>query len=216
MKFILCLLGALACCMLLCTCGTARVVADDYEDDIELIDILPDSGISGEQVTFTPVFVEHSGFDDEERYIWLWEFGTGAEPEKFYGKEASVTLRDGIRAPYTGTLTVMEIEGGEEETVQSFPFTFDVVGLDILAVSPRRAVQGSEVTFSAIIGSGVVESYAWDFGGAGTPGGSNEANPTIEITGQPGIYDGSVIISNDFEVFEFPFTFIVDAAPPTE
>jgi hypothetical protein len=221
MKSLLCLLAALACCLLVSTCGTGRMIASDYKDDIVFIDVLPDSGVSGEAVTFTPVFVENSGFagdsdgdvETEENYIFVWDFGGGAEPNKVYAKTASVKLRDGIRAPYVGNLKVLEVDGGEQETVYDVAFNFDVTGLSVLAVSPTRIIQGGEATFSAIIGSGVVTTYAWDFGGAGTPGGSNLPNPTIEATGQPGLYQGSLIISNEFEVFEFPFDLIVDAAP---
>jgi PKD repeat protein len=78
----------------------------------------------------------------------------------------------------------------------------------VLDVTPLTGVQNGTAVFSAVVGSGNVTGYAWDFGGAGTPGGSNVANPSVRFSA-PGVYECSVIISNAYEALQFPFTLTV-------
>jgi len=219
-------LAALASCMLLSTCGSARAIVGDFADDYIIKNITPLSGVSGEQVRFIHQVCFNDGaiaFD----YIWdaeseafeifdfegeppkyFWDFGGGAEPNISYDIFPEVTLRDGLRAPYQGSLTICD--GCEDGTDITATFTYEVAPLTVLTVSPLSGVAAGNATFSALIGSGSVTTYAWDFGGAGSPNGSNLENPTIVFSDNAlGIYQCNLIVSNNYEAFEFPFTISV-------
>ena len=93
---------------MLSTCGTARAIADDYEDDYIIRNIRPLSAVSGEQTTFEADLCYNSGArvgDDEDFPRFTWDFGGGAEPNVSFELAPEVTVRDGIRAPYNCTLT---------------------------------------------------------------------------------------------------------------
>jgi hypothetical protein len=74
-------------------------------------------------------------------------------------------------------------------------------------------VEGGTATFSALIRSGVASTYAWDFGGACEPNGSNQASPTVKFNDLTGssdtIFPGSLIVSNNYEATEFLFNIVV-------
>lgn len=203
-------LGALLCCAFLSTCGTYRAVTDDYEADYIIRDIKPLAGVSGEQVIFEAAICTTAGSTPIDTTTnepqWIWNFGGGADPNVSYEAKPQVTLRDGLRAPYACSLTVRD--GCLEDNVVEATFTLDVEPLSILAVTPSGGIEDGTATFSVLIGTGNVSSYAWNFGTACTPSGSTEPNPAVRFEA-PGSYDCSVIISNDFEAFEFPFTLTV-------
>jgi PKD repeat protein len=202
---------AVGCCLLSSTCGTYRAIIDDYEPDYIIRDIKPLSGVSGQQVTFDAAICETAGSrpidDTTNPPQWIWNFGGGADPNVSYDAQPTVMLRDGIRAPYEGTLTVRGgcVEGQEVKAT----FTLDVDGLTVLTVAPTTGSAGSNATFSAIVGSGKVTDYLWDFGTAANPASSTAASPSVTL-GTTGAYDCRLVISNDYEAFEYPFTLVIN------
>jgi PKD repeat protein len=210
MNRLLCLAGAALCCAFLSTCGTVRAINDDYAEDYIIRDISPLSGVSGAQVTFKAAVCATAGSrplnDPTNPPQFIWNFGGGAEPNVSYDAEPQVTLRDGLRGPYEGSLSIRD--GCSDDNLVTATFTLNVAALSVLDVAPLSGVENTSAIFSAVIGTGNVSEYVWDFGGACTPSGSNVANPSVRFN-TPGIYSCSLIISNDFEAFEFPFTLTV-------
>jgi len=210
---VIAVLALCAGCLMLSTCGTARAIAGDYEDDVIIRNIRPLSAVSGEDAVFEAdicttdgVKIDESGIADVK---FTWDFGGGAEPDVSFEEMPEVVIRDGIRAPYAGTLTIRGgcVPEGEEVTAT---FTLEVAPLTVLTVSPTTGLAGSPATFSALIGSGNVTEYAWDFGGACSPNGSNQANPTVVVDeNASGVYQCRLLVSNQFEALEFPFTLTV-------
>lgn len=216
MSRIISLAGLLGLCLMLTTCGgTVRAISDDYADDYIIRNIRPLAGVSGEEVTFEFAICENAGavpFEADEAPQIIWDFGTGAEPNISFDQHPEVTLRDGIRSPYQGKLTVRY--GCETEQTVTANFTLNVAPLSILGVAPLSGAADNSATFSAVIGSGNATTFAWDFGGACSPNGSNEANPTVSFNSDSGgVYTCRLIVSNSFEVTEFPFTLQVIPAP---
>lgn len=206
------ILGLLSCCMMLSTCGTARAIADDYEDDYIIRNIRPLSAVSGEEATFQADLCFNSGARiTEDLPSFTWDFGGGAEPNVSFESEPTVTIRDGIRAPYECTLTMRG--GCLEEDEISATFTLNVEPLSVIAVTPTTGQGGSTALFTAVIGSGNVTNYAWDFGGACSPNGSNLIHPNVTFTQTAGVYNARVLVSNNFEVYEFPFSITVTPGP---
>lgn len=205
-------IGVGLCCILLCTCGTGRAIVGDYKADYEIRNIRPLSVVSGQDVTFEADVIHNAGGNDPADYTW--NFGGGADPNVSFEESPVVTIRDGIRAPYDCTLTVRS--GNEKADEVTATFTLNVEPLNVIAVTPTTGEGGAGALFTAVIGSGNVTSYAWDFGGACSPNGSNLIHPNVTFTQNPGTYDGRVLISNSYEVFEFPFTITVVAGPPPD
>jgi PKD repeat protein len=234
MMRLVCIAGATACCLLVGNCGTYRALIGDYADDYVIENIRPLAGVSGEEVTFKAHVCENAGafpmgqltdpsglltdfdFDwqetDPDVPSIIWDFGGGAVPNVAYEAQPQVTLRDGLRSPYDCSLTIRY--GCEEDEVVSATFSLAVAPLSVLTVTPLTGIAGGTATFSAVIGTGNVTGYAWDFGGACSPSGSNEANPvvTFDINAE-GFYPGRLVISNNYEAFEFPFTLTVIPEP---
>lgn len=196
------------CAVLLTTCGTVRAVSDDYKADYYIQTVSPTEGVSGAQVQFEAIVCTRAGGLVNPTYIW--DFGGGAVPNVSYDKVPLVTLRDGLRSPYKCKLSVQSnCEGGDQ--LATFDFNLVIAPLTVLTVTPTSGVGGGTATFTALIGSGNVTGFMWDFGGAGSPGGSNVANPTITFTNVTATTDfqARVVVSNDFEAIEFPFTITV-------
>jgi PKD repeat protein len=210
MNRILCLAGAALCCAFLTTCGTARAISDDYAADYIIRDISPLSGVSGQPVTFKAAVCATAGSrplnDPNNPPQWIWNFGGGADPNVSYDAEPQVTLRDGLSGPYEGTLSLRD--GCDDKYLVTATFTLNVAALSVISVQPTTGIQNDNAVFSVIVGSGTVTKYAWDFGGAATPSGSNVANPSVTFQ-TPGVYNCSVTISNAYEIKQFPFVLTV-------
>jgi hypothetical protein len=215
----ICLLAALAAAYLLCAgCGgTVRAISGDYDTDApEVQSIKPLAGVSGEEVTFEAVVCPKAGTAPNPAYIW--DFGTGAEPNVSYDVKPTVVLRDGLRSPYTCTLTIKaSCTGDEENHIGVTTFTLNVLPLSILSVNPSSGVAGGTATFSALLQSGVASAYQWDFGGACEPNGSTQASPVVKFvdngTGNTTLYNCSVVASNAYEANQFLFTLAVQPNP---
>lgn len=204
-----------AAALLASTCGTYRAYTGDFASDAPLLrSVSPNQTVSGQQVTFVADFCDVNGGDvnldgvDDTPVEFFWDFGGGAEPNTTSLESPTVTVRDGIRAPYTCRITLTDGCLGKDNS-QTYEFTLFVSPLSVLAVTPTTARAGQRANFSAVVGSGNVTSYAWDFGGACTPSGSNIASPNVTFSLTPSTYQARVIISNNFEAVEFPFTITV-------
>jgi PKD repeat protein len=213
MKRILGLAALAVFCALLSTCGTYRAITGDYEQDYIIRDIKPLSGVSGQQVTFDASICATAGSLPIDSTTnpphFVWDFGGGADPNVSYDAKPAVNLRAG--GAYDGTLTIRD--GCVGDRVVSATFTMNVTPLSVLTVTPTSGVSGGTANFTALIGSGAVTGYAWDFGGAALTGATNTANPNVTF-GAPGSYDASVIVSNNYEAVQFPFTLTIVAATP--
>ena len=216
MKRIISLVGLLVLCLTLTTCGgTVRAITDDYADDYVLRDIRPLSGVSGEEVMFEFSLCENAGaqpMDGDDPPEVIWNFGTGADPNVSYELNPEVVLRDGIRSPYDCSLTVRY--GCEDDQEVTSNFTLNVAPLTVMAVTPLTGTGNGSATFDALVGSGNATSWSWDFGGACSPNGSNEENPTVTFVKTGGTYGGRVLVSNAFEVTEYQF--VLQVAPEPE
>jgi hypothetical protein len=222
----LALLGLPLLCILASSCGgTYRAIVRDYASDApEVQSITPLHGVSGEQVQFEALLCTPAGsaitIDEATGFKsyagkYIWNFGGGAEPNISHESSPQVQLRDGLRSPYDCTLTLIGSCNGEDENKQAtYSFTLAVAPITVLGVAPTTGVAGSGATFTAIIGSGTVTKYSWDFGGACNPNGSNVANPSVTfVDSASGLYNCRLIVSNEFELYEFPFTLQVTPAP---
>jgi len=218
--------GLTLLCFVLSSCaGTYRAVTNDYDTDAPFVDsITPLHGVSGEEVTFEATLCLPSGARiklDEETgdYVFdgqaVWNFGGGAEPNLSHDLSPTVILRDGLRSPYECTLHLKGNCTGEEDNLEAdYTFTLSVAPLTVVGVTPTTGAGGSTAIFSAIIGSGNVTNVAWDFGGACSPNGSNEVNPNVNFVDfASGPYNCRVIVSNAYELYEFPFVLQVTPKP---
>lgn len=229
MNRMIAILGLVISCMLASACaGTIRAIEGDYASDApEVESIKPLAGVSGEEVQFEATLCLPSGTTigpDEttglEGYqgLYIWNFGTGAEPNISHEASPIVVLRDGQRSPYSCTLTLKgSCHGDEENQTATYNFTVSVAPLTVVAVTPLNGQGGGRATFSAVIGSGNVSEYAWDFGGACNPSGSDEAHPQVTFNDNAsGAYNCRVIVSNAYELYEFPFVIVVTPKPADE
>jgi hypothetical protein len=228
-------MGMLALLLLLGGCGgTVRQITDDGKSDApELIAFRPTAGVSGEEVQFEVLVNDLAGtlgrdFQAHPEQLqglqYVWNFGGGAYPNSVISSTPVVpdfvTLRDGIRSPYNGTLTILGNRSAEDRFI--YNFTFTVAPLAVATVGPTNGVENTNATFSAVIASGNVDpdsGYLWDFGGACDPNGSNEQNPSVSFVKQQWAseiadpqrldvsrdFQARLIVSNNYEVTEFPF-----------
>ena len=201
-----CVLSVLIGQCLLSGCGTARAIAGDYADDAVVESIRPTSGVSGEEVTFEAKCCLNSPGAPEPDYEW--NFGDAAFPSTSFEKNPVVTLRAGSTTPFNATLKLSKGCLGENMTVTT-PFQINIAPLEVIAVTGTTGIAGGSGVFVPVIGTGVVDEYTWDFGGAGTPSGAVGQNPQITLTGTPGTYPGRLIVSNQFEATEFLFDIVV-------
>lgn len=223
------ILGLVILCVLASACaGTIRAIEGDYASDAPTVEsIRPLAGVSGEEVQFEATLCLPSGtalgIDEATGLasysgLYIWDFGTGAEPNISHDASPVVTLRDGQRGPYDCSLTLKgSCHGDEENQIATYSFTLTVAPLTAVAVAPLHGQGGGRATFTAVIGSGNVTEYAWDFGGACSPSGSNDSHPSVTFNDNAsGFYTCRVIVSNAYELYEFPFVLEVTPKPVTE
>jgi len=226
MKRLIAAMGLALLCFVGSSCaGTYRAITGDYASDApEVESITPLHGVSGEQVQFeatlclpagAAITLDEATGGKEYAGLYIWNFGGGAEPNISHDASPIVTLRDGLRSPYNCTLTLKGSCNGEDENqMATYGFTLAIAPITVLGVAPTTGVAGAGATFTAIIGSGTVSKYSWDFGGACNPNGSNVANPSVSfVNSASGLYNCRLIVSNEFELYEFPFVLQVTPAP---
>jgi PKD repeat protein len=201
--------------LLLCTtCGTVRAVQGDYASKApRLLAVTPTQVVSGQFVDFQAQVIDVTGPNvvsdttgQTGDVLYFWDFGGGAEPNTSIDPAPRVQIRGGGGSPYDGRLVLTDGTTGD---AQEFTFQLFVTGIEVEDVLPTTVQAGSSTTFSAVLSSGNVTTWAWDFGGAGNPGGSTQQSPNVTITDTPGSYEGSVVVGNNFETQTFPFTITV-------
>ncbi len=176
-----------------------RVGFDVDRDPPLVTDVSPSSGESGSQIQPAATF---TGQVDS----WSWDFGGGALPDTSTEQSPQISL--GSEGSYSASVTATSVFG---EHV--FPFTLEVGPVsgsapEIVSVEPLSGETGGVVNFTATV-NGSVDSWAWDFGGAGTPDTSSEAMPQVTL-GAEGPYNCSVTATNAFGSDQFDFSFTVN------
>jgi hypothetical protein len=213
-----CILGLLCVSALLILsggCGTARALVNDRAADVVVTAIRPTSGESGETVTFEAMVclkpsigvLDAMDPTDPNMPEFTWNFGGGAEPNVSFEHNPTVLLRAGSVTPYNASLTLTSGCLGDDSL--TVPFTLSIAPLQVLSVTGTTGVAKGTGSFSVVMGTGVPDTFSWDFGGAGSPSGSTSSNPTITFSATPGTYQGRVIVSNEFEAVEADFTITV-------
>jgi PKD repeat protein len=203
------LFGATLMMLVLTTCGTYRAITDDYRSDAPVVQsVKPTAGVSGEEVTFDVEFCASLQLKPTGTETYHWDFGGGAYPNVSYDASPAVQLRDGLRGPYTCSVTISGGCVGDPDLTSKFEFPLDVAPITVVSVAPLVGTGKQTATFSVLVGTGNVTSYQWDFGGACSPGGSTEATPSVVFTDvqSASIFQARVIVSNQFEALEVPFT----------
>jgi PKD repeat protein len=181
-------------------CGTYRSAVGHQKPDAVVQAIAPTSGESGESVTFQAQVC--TKFNTTAPTL-TWNFGGGADPNTSFDESPQVVLTAG--GTYNAALT---LTGGclGANLSATYPFTLSVAPLTILAISGTTGISTKNGALTAVIGTGVPTTFAWDLGGAGTiTGNANTSTPTI-TWGAPGIYTGHVIVTNDYEAVQQDFT----------
>lgn len=222
MKRLLMAAGAAALLLLQGACGTARDIAGDFADDAPILnEVTPTQTMSGETVTFSANICRPTGeviplddgtLTDINSTEFFWDFGGGANPNTSDQPNPTVQIRDGIRAPYSAKLTLREGCVGHNNS-KTYSFTIFVTPLAVTGVTPSGGIGSKNGIFSAIISSGFADRFAWDFGQASDPSGSNEKNPEVTFNEAGGIFNCSVNVSNAFEAVDVPFTLDISPAP---
>jgi PKD repeat protein len=193
------LAGAL---LLLAGCGTYRSTVGHTKPDSVVQAIIPTSGESGDTVQFQAQVCSKPNVPDPD---YLWNFGGGADPNVSFDVSPTEVLRAGSATPYNASL---KLTGGclGVNLSATYPFQLSIAPLTVLSVSGTTGQAGQNGVFNAVLGTGVATNYSWDFGGAASPSGSTDPNPTVKFTATPGLYNGSVTVSNDYEAVTQTFT----------
>jgi hypothetical protein len=217
-------LAAIVACALLplwSSCGTARAIQGDHASKApRLLAVTPTqvasgqgSGLGQDPVRFEAQVVDQTGSTEEDEItgqvgdvLYFWDFGGGAEPNTSTDPAPEVIIRDGARSPYNARVVLTDGTTGD---FKEYTFQLFVTPLEVAAVTPSTVIAGSSATFSTLVRSGVASQWNWDFGGAASPGGSNQAAPQVSITTIPGTYNAKVFVSNAYESIEVPFTITV-------
>jgi PKD repeat protein len=174
-------------------------VGFDVDRDPPLVsDVSPSTGETGSQIQ--PLVTVAGSVDS-----YSWDFGGGAAPNT--STEASPLITLGAEGNYNASVTASSVFG---EHLYEFILEVGPVSgsaPEIVSVAPLSGETLAVVDFSAVV-NGTVDTYAWDFGGAGTPNTSSEASPQVTL-GAVGTYDCSLTATNGFGFDTFDFSFEV-------
>jgi hypothetical protein len=210
MRLFLGLLCGAASLALASGCGTARAIVNDRDPDAYVESIRPTSGVSGDSAAFEAVCCFKPG-QNKENLRYEWNFGGACDPNVSYDEIPIVHFRAGSAAPYNASL---KLTGGclGENLSLTTPFQINVAPLSVVTVTGTTGISKGNGSFSAVIGSGVVEKYSWDFGGAASPSGATAENPTVNFVtvAVPTVFQGRLVVSNKYEVTEFLFDITVN------
>jgi PKD repeat protein len=114
--------------------------------------------------------------------------------------------------PGTGRFMVMVITMGTQPWELASIRLGNLTAPDITAIGPPNGAEGAQVTFNLLASGGPIDTFDWNFGGAGTPNTSTQMSPQITL-GTPGTYPVSVTATNAAGSDTFNFNFVVDAPP---
>lgn len=191
-------------------CGTARAIVDDRDPDAVVESIRPTSGMSGEAVTFEAVCCFKPSIPESQKPRFEWNFGGAADPNVSYETNPAVNLRAGSGTAYNASL---KLSGGclGESFSATTPFQINIAPLTVATVTGNNGISKGSGSFSAVIATGEVEKYSWDFGGACSPSGSASENPTVSFATVTATttYQGRLVVSNKYESSEFLFDITV-------
>jgi|GEM_PF-3967337 len=142
---------------------------------------------------------------------FTWDFGGGASPNISNAGSPTVTLGAAREAPYIGSVSA----GNPCASAEPFIFEYIVTeecregsALTVVSISPVNGVTDTFVEFNAEITGGTPTAFNWNFGGAGTPNTSTEAEPLVEL-GAIGTFTVSLTVEDECgpgETFTTTFT----------
>ncbi|MEP0813386.1 MAG: PKD domain-containing protein [bacterium] len=163
-----------------------------------IFDVQPQSGQEGEIITF------NATVDGAGPLTYTWDFGGGAAPNTSSEISPQVTL--GAPGTYPASL-VLSNEAGNDTFNFDLTVNANPLPPDVISVSPTSGIEGNNVTFSAVVTGTPPFTYAWDFGGGGTPDTSGEESPLVTL-GPAGVYDASLTVTNaqGEDIFDFSLT----------
>ena len=197
-------LGLLAGAMLLLAgCGGYRALVDHTKPDSVVSSIIPTSGASGDTVTFKAAVCSKPNVPDPD---YLWNFGGGADPNQSTDVAPVEVLTAGSAVPYNASLT---LTGGclGVNLKATYPFQLSIAPLTVLSVTGTTGHAGDTASLSVLLGTGTATSFAWDFGGGLQTSGATTQNPSgLKFSTVPGLYNGSVTVSNKYESVTQNFT----------
>jgi PKD repeat protein len=168
--------------------------------------VWPNAGETGASVNIAAM--TEGGYADVSS--WNWDFGGGATPNATNSERPTVIL--GAPGAYACHVSCSNAQGAS-----SRDFTLYVVepGAPLppcffgASCSPYDLYAGTQVQLSAMrTGGGQADTYAWDFGGAGLPATSTDAEPVVTL-GAAGTYHGTVTGSNAAGTSSAEFTLVV-------
>jgi PKD repeat protein len=123
---------------------------------------------------------------------YSWDFNGGATPNTSNAASPGIML--GPVGSYFCTLTVTNHAGSD-----TFIFVLNVTAAGVAPtinfVLPAEGITGTPLSFGADVSGSEPLTYAWNFGGAGTPNTSHDHFPVI-VLGAPGTYLGSLTVTN--------------------
>jgi len=177
----------------------ALVITDAQPPSI--LAVSPTEGDSGTEVTFS------CAVSGDPPFTYNWDFDGGTEPDTSSDPTPSVVL--GLPGEYNALVSVENVAG--EDT---YPFALTVNSSnnppEVLSVTPTEGEKDSTLQFSALVTGTRPLSYAWDFGGGGTPNTSSQAMPAVTL-GDFGEYDASLTVTNAFGKTIYPFALTIPA-----
>ena len=178
-------------------------VLDSTAQQLKILDVSPKSAFPGNAVSLAALLSN----PQSKSVNYGWHFVNWATPQESTAAAPMITTVAGP-GDYPGSLTVTTVDQLQSDELA---FTFSVLDpqLQVIDTAPDSAVQGTSVTFVAVIGNlaGDAVQYLWDFGAAATVPASEERTPTVTI-GPAGQYTCTLTIARtafpaDPEIHEF-------------
>ncbi len=164
--------------------------------------VTPTQGITGEEVTFTPVV---SG---TRPINFTWDFGNAGTPNTSTEETPTIILS----SPNTYRVTVIASNSFGSD---SFQFDLRVLPLGeppvINSVTPTSGVEQTQVQFTVDATGTQPITYSWDFGGGATPNIIETQETTVDVLlTTPGVHQAQVTATNSVGSTTYIFTLTVN------
>jgi PKD repeat protein len=140
---------------------------------------------------------------------WSWDFGGAGTPNTSTSSLPQVQI--GAKGVYDCSVTATNAAGSD--TLEFTLTVADLTAPELTAVTPLSGYLYDSAAFSATNSGGAADTWAWDFGGACTPGTSSSQTPHVQLTAQ-GSFDCSVTAANAAGDMTYHFTLNVGAVRP--